>query len=394
MHRRYLHLLFLVMVCLFLTATVSRATTQKEVQVLVLTDRIASRMEPQIFYAFRSAAKTAETSQRIEFLFTVFNPYSPCIEGRDDLKKAMFEIRETLDLVVGVVVDLRYRLKPGQTLFNAVNGYARSHPSSSISRLKQAVENLMANYGFLIVESTAETVIHPIFYNPDVKKVEVGYAKANDIKDTLYGLFFIQAALDHGKPVYGTCHGAQLGWLLAGGGLTRLFACPGEEPSGAYFSRRNPHTGQTEIWWMDGMLNTHDPLTYHDSGQIIYPLPELFAKGRKGLYINKDFNHTLAMTIPIPPQAEVLSYHPLSRNMRDDATHEITDPIPGYPMVTDVARTRFKSMLKEILIVDVFKYKTLFGFQFHPQETYDEFAASAVFEYLTVLIDKRFPNDK
>ena len=287
-----------------LALSATQALADKEVQVLVITDRVFNRMEPQLFHAFRSAAAKARTSEKIDFIFTVFNPDSPQSLVEPDLKKTTAMVRQDLTLAMGIVADLRGSLKPRQSLFQTVLDYADKHPASSLNRLRRTINEVMTNYGFLIVEPTWETVVHPIFYDPRVFEVEVGYAKSEDIKDTLLGLFFIQAALDQGKPVFGSCHGAQLGWLLAGGGLTRLFDYTEEEPSGAYFTRRNPQSGKTEIWWIDRMLNSCDPLRQQESGPILYPVPEPFAREGSGKYFLKDFSHTLAMTTPDPARGE------------------------------------------------------------------------------------------
>lgn len=356
---------------------------ERVVDVLVITDRAATRMQPEIHHAFRDASKTAPTPSGVRFKFTVFNPYLPQANLlATELGRSRAEIRGQLGLVVGVVSDLKQGLEPGQSMVERVRDYAGEYPRSSIAELRRQVAELMGRYDFLIIESTGATVIHPIFYNADVNAVEVGYATADDVKDTLYGLFFLESALQQGKPIFGTCHGAQLGWMLLGGGLTRLFEYTDEEPSGAYMARTNPNTGLTEFWWMDRMLNSRNPNDKTEYGSIAYALTEPFAKGREGVLVNKDFNHTLAMTTPIADGAEVLSYHPLSINQRDDASDEIMGPIDDYPMITDASRAKFRSMLKEIVIVDAFRYKTLYGFQFHPQYTVDDLATAAIFEYL------------
>jgi gamma-glutamyl-gamma-aminobutyrate hydrolase PuuD len=381
----------IVSVLLFASSLTAVAGDRPEqrADVLVITDRAATRMQPEIHHAFRDAAKRGETSSAVKFKFTVFNPYLPASASSSPIGVATAEIRGQLPLVVGVVSDLKRRLAPGQSMVNAVQDYARRYPGSAIAELQRLVGGLMEHYDLLIIESTGATVIHPIFYNPDVGEVEVGYATADDIKDTLYGLFFLESALEQGKPIFGTCHGAQLGWMLLGGGLTRLFDYTEEVPSGAYIARRNPNTGLTEFWWMDRMLNSRNPKDKTEYGDIAYPLTEPFAQGREGKLVNKDFNHTLAMTAPIPAGVEVLSHHPLSIGECAEASVEIDGPIDGYPMVTKASRERFWSLLKEIEIIDAFAYKTLYGFQFHPQYTVDDQETAAIFEYLVKMTELR-----
>ncbi|QEY31439.1 hypothetical protein EVJ50_03405 [Synechococcus sp. RSCCF101] len=382
MSHRFIRLLALTLLATAAIGPVAQARPQGGIDVLVVTDRAEARMQPEIFHAFRTAARTVPALTRPRLRFSVFNPHIPDEKPASPMGLSNQVIRSQLPLVVGVVSDLRQRLPAGQSLVDAVMDHSRRHPRSSLAALQRSLAEVMARHDGLIVESTGETVIHPIFYNPAVRELEVGYASIDDVKDTLYGLFLLDAALEQGKPIFGTCHGAQLGWMLLGGGLTRLFPYTEEEPSGAYVARRNPHTGATEFWWMDRMLNSRDPLDPRVYGDVAYPLTEPFAQGRDGRLVNKDFNHTLAMTTPIPSGVEVLSYHPLSQHAQSTAGEEITTPIEGYPMVTDASRARFWALLRDIVIVDAFVHRTLFGFQFHPQYTVEDRSTLAIFEVL------------
>lgn len=393
--RKQFHRLFVALfACFLLGVLVSQSFAAKEIHALVLADRTTTRMDPKIYYCFSSAARTAKTPEPVRFFFDTLNPGTHQAEPDGELEQAMDEIRLHLDVAVGIVVDLRQRLKPGQSVYAAVEDYIHKHPESVLAKASQGIGNIMADYDFLIVEPTYTTVIHPLFYNPDVTEVEVGYATFQDVKDTLCGLFFIRSALEQGTVVFGSCHGAQLGWLMAGGGLTRVSKYTGDEPVQAYFARRNPYGYGTEIWWFDTMLNNDDPVNRHLNSPTVYPLPEPFAQGQKGLYITKEVNHTLAMIPPIPPKAEVLSYHPMSSNQQSSADLEITDDIPGFPMITDTARKNFKRLLKKLTIIDSFTYKTLYGFQYHPQETEDEFDIRTLFEYLVIQVAQHTPSNQ
>lgn len=44
---------------------------------------------------------------------------------------------------------------------------------------------------------------------------------------------------------------------------------------------------------------------------------------------------------------------------------------------------QFRGVLKNQVIVDAYKYKTMLGTQYHPQYTYDGLETAIVFEYLT-----------
>jgi gamma-glutamyl-gamma-aminobutyrate hydrolase PuuD len=241
-----------------------------------------------------------------------------------------------------------------------------------------------SKFSYLIIESTGRTVIHPIFYDKDIKSVEVGFATAEDIKDTLYAMMLLHIAFEQKKPIFGTCHGAQLGYLHAGGGIKRLFEDIQTPDHGAYYPRRNPHGGPREIWQIDRMLNARDLNDHYKFSLLKYPLPEIFRHSDDKdteRYINRDFNHTLAMTTPVPKSIDVISYHPLS-SFQKIKNQGINDKIEEYPQVTKEAIDKFKASLKINTIVDIFTYKTLVAFQHHPHYTYDDVDNVAIFEYL------------
>ena len=239
----------------------------------------------------------------------------------------------------------------------------------------------MTDFSFLIIESTATTIVHPIFYRPDVFTEKAVKAVADDIKDTLYGLLFIQAAFDQNKPIFATCHGAQLGYLHAGGGLTKIFKEKENPYSETFYARKNPHEGPEELWQIDVELNARQRDDLSVFSTLKYPLPDIFkhpGEEKKEKYINKDFRHTLAMTSPIPEKIEVLSFHPLSSKSRKDEKYEIR----SHPAINDEQLIKFKGSLKDIPVVDAFRYRTMLGFQYHPHYTYDDLDTSAIFDYL------------
>ena len=90
------------------------------------------------------------------------------------------------------------------------------------------------------------------------------------------------------------------------------------------------------------------------------------------------------MTEPVPTidDFEVISFHPLSLKKGEADKYEIKGDVSGYPQVQDANREVFNNALHRGVIVDLFKYKTLLGFQYHPQYTYDSLQTSAVFDYL------------
>ena len=197
----------------------------------------------------------------------------------------------------------------------------------------------------------------------------------------MYGLFFIDAALKQDKPIWGTCHGAQLGYVHAGGKLGRLF----KYKEGGYevdFKKTGQKNEEEETWHVGKSLNTHKKDSeYFEYGMAAYPVPEIFAeRGRSGkdLSLNKDFEHSLAMIPPVPSNINVISYHPLSQYQEKMAINK-------YRASNDA----FKGVLKNQTIIDAYKYRTMLGTQYHPQYTYDDLETSVVFEYLVKEIADR-----
>lgn len=223
--------------------------------------------------------------------------------------------------------------------------------------------------------------------------MEVGYATEEDIVDTLYGLFFLNAAIKQKKPMIGFCHGAQLTYLYAGGGLGRnVDYTPYEYVvlKNVHYPRKNPYGGDIEIWTIDNLLNARNLDDRSEYQLIKYPLPETFKKALNitdDSFINKDFNHTLAMKDPLPKQIEVLSYHPLSALPNHAYKHEVSHEelakiTKEHPEVNTKSIEKFKSHMTVRNIVDAFRYKTALVFQYHPQYTYHDLDTSMVFQYI------------
>jgi gamma-glutamyl-gamma-aminobutyrate hydrolase PuuD len=354
----------------------------KTIHTLVITDRVQIRMQPELYYAFKTTSKKMYGNQ-LDFRFAIFNPFLAEEIEPVEWSEVQKEIAEILEYIIGYVVDIK-RTTKRRSLFDAILLHIKKYPNSSLAILYKKIEDVMEKYSYLIIESTGRTVIHPIFYNKEIKSVELGIATADDIKDTLYGMMFLDIAFKQKIPIFGTCHGAQLGYLHAGGAIKRLFDNIQTPHHGSYYPRRNPHGGPREIWQIDTMLNTRD-LDDHDKFTLLkYPLPEIFRRPEDKdteRYINRDFNHTLAMTSPVPKCIDVISYHPLS-SFQKIKNEKIEDKIEEYPQITKDAIDKFKASLKINTIVDIFKYKTLMAFQHHPHYTYDDVDNVAIFEYL------------
>ena len=360
---------------------------------LVLTSRECNRMQPEIFHALTDAGRNLKNGQMVKFEFTVFNPYfSKSALGGDYVSKQM-AILHLLRQSVPAVVEMKYKSSPASNLKSQLLKFITDNPDSLLGQANKQIFQIMDKYDVLIIESTAETVIHPIFYNPDVLNVEVGYATEEDMVDTLYWLFFLNAVIKQKKPMIGFCHGAQLTYLYAGGGLGRnVDYTPYEYVvlKNVHYPRKNPYGGDIEIWTIDNLLNARNLDDRSEYQLIKYPLPETFKKALNitdDSFINKDFNHTLAMTDPLPKQIEVLSYHPLSALPNHAYKHEVSHEelakiTKEHPEVNTKSIEKFKSHMTVRNIVDAFRYKTALVFQYHLQYTYHDLDTSMVFQYI------------
>jgi len=359
----------------------------KTAKTLVITDRTEDRMQPEIFYSFKMAAAKIVSDKKLAFKFYSFNPYKITVEAPLSFAKAKQRIMDLLNDLVKKTVEIKKNIKSDKLLFDEIKDYIKEHKASRLTVLNNEIKNLLSDFSFLVIESTAKTVVHPIFYNPSVLTANFGQAGENDIKDTLYGLMFIEAAFEQNIPIFGTCHGAQLGYLLAGGGITKVFDEAGLPYTKTFYARNNPNKGPEELWQIDVELNARKRKDVSVYSTLKYPLPKIFIKtddDKTEKFVNKDFRHTLAMTAPIPKKIEILSYHPLSVASKSPDKMEINE----HPKIEKEQSDKFKTTLKKIPIVDAFKYKTLLGFQYHPHYTYDDFNTSEIFDYLVNEISK------
>ncbi len=353
----------------------------RTLKALVVPDRAQSHMQPEIFYAFKTSANRSKVEKDLAMKFTIFNPYLT-----NDPSGSQKNILKNLEAGRELIVETKKNLQKGEKLFEVLMTGIKEKPNSPLAKAHAEITDMMKGYCLLIVESTGVTVLHPIFYNPEVDTLEVGYATSEDVSDTLYGLFFLDAALNQGKPIYGTCHGVQLGYLYVGGGIIRLFPGKTDWKVRPLYARNNPFDGPVEAWNISNLLNARNLEDNTEYSMLKYPLPEMFGKGTSSgqAYVNKDFSHTLGMTEPIPVVADfaVQSFHPLSLKKGSIDTFEIKGEVSGYPQVQNDNREMFNEIFRRGVIVDFYKYKTLLGFQYHPQYTYDDFQTSAIFDHL------------
>ena len=337
-------------------------------------------MQPEIYYALMTSGRHG--APVLEFEFELFNPFLYNSDENDVRVN-----KEMLDLLYQCVDEIMQVKKSHPTagsLLDYLLTYIEEHPGSSLTQVNNKIEMIMSGYQFLIIESSDTYGVHPLFYTPGFTLIDTPEgACEKDIIESLYGLLFLEAALQQDKPVWGTCHGAHVGFIHAGGALDRLFDYKEIGHGDISFTKRLPaHTGE-EVWHIDKMLYTPEPgSNYQKSAIMAYAVPEKFIpEHQKGStrYLNKDFQHSLAMTPPVPEAIEVISWHPMSQyksNVDDTGYRE--------------ANQAFREVLNDQAIVDAYQYKTMLGVQYHPQFTYDDLETALVFDYLVNQIRNRY----
>jgi gamma-glutamyl-gamma-aminobutyrate hydrolase PuuD len=355
---------------------------QLEIEALVIPSRNQTRMQPEIFYAFIATAK--KTQPLLKITFTLFNPFQhEIIEEGARYKELLKEFQGLLEECVSEVVAIKKDNPATGQLLKDILDYIKIKPNSSLSKLYSKIETLMGDFEFLIIESSDTYGIHPMFYTAGVIQIDTPEgATESDLIETLYGLFFLDVALKQTKPVWGTCHGSQIGYVHAGGRLGRLF----EYKEGGYdldFKNIGQKDNEEEIWHLGKMLVTEQQGTdYFEYGMAACPAPDFFKNKEhhgKQMYMNKEFAHSFALVEPIPDNITVISYHPLSEYIKR-----------GIGKEYDEFNKDFKKVLKDQVIVDAYKYKTMLGTQYHPHYTYDDLETSIVFEYLIEQIADRY----
>lgn len=352
----------------------TEATKEIEVNTLVIPSRNHTRMQPEIFYAFKTSATRIEPFVKMNFV--VFNPFRHAlVEEGMTFQKKLAEFMELLNRCVTEVVAVKKANPHSGALLKQIRFYMKAHPKSPLSELYARIQTLMKDFQLLVIESSDTYGPHPIFYEPNVTIVDTPEgANAQDIMETLYDLFFVDAAFKQHKAIWGTCHGAQIGYIHAGGKLERLFAYK-DNGYDVDFKKTGQRNFQVETWHINKTLNTHKKDSeYYEYGMALYPVPQMFKGGEKQdkkLYMNKDYEHSLGMVEPIPKDIEVISYHPFSEYKQKHPEKANRDD-----------NEAFSDVLKSQILVDAYRYKTMLGTQYHPQYTYDDLETSIIFDYL------------
>ncbi|HJO94786.1 MAG TPA: gamma-glutamyl-gamma-aminobutyrate hydrolase family protein [Victivallales bacterium] len=364
-------IIFLFFTLLILSGELFAAATKRgellrskedTINTLVITSRNHIRMQPEIFHAFKDSLK--KTVPSMEIKFTVFNPFLS-----DELYQK--KIMQLLNKCLLEIIKLKKNNPKDDYLLDDIKEYIKSKPDSNLAKVNNRIKSIMNKYQFLIIESSDTYGIHPMFYKKNIVGIDNGEgANEKDIIETVYGLLFLDAALEENKVVWGTCQGSQMGYVHAGGKLGRLFQFKEGGYGGLLFkvkkSPKNPV--EEEVWCIGKYLFTIDK-SEKDFGIVVYPIPsELKGKSKKVMLINKDFQHSFGLVAPIPKGIKVISLHPLSEYQNK---------------ISDIEKSKeFSKVLKNQVIVDAYIYKTMLGTQFHPQYTYEDLENSVIFQYL------------
>jgi len=376
-------LLFLMVALLASSScTFTEKTEPIEVDTLVVSSRNHTRMQPEIFYAFKVSAEKVEPILDMEFM--IFNPFKYDVhEEGPKFQKKLKGFLDILNECVPEVVAIKKANPQTDKLLSDIHEYIRKNPKSNLAKLHSKIEEFMEEFEFLIIESSDTYGIHPMFYKPNITQVETSEgANEKDIIEALYGLFFIDAAFKQNKPIWGTCHGAQMGYVHAGGRLGRLFEY-NEDSYDVHFRKRGQKNAEVETWRIGKTLNTQEEdEKYIEHGLAVYPVPKIF-KGKekhgKKMFMNKDFDHSFAMIEPVPDDIQVISYHPLSEYKEKSTSGKYEE-----------FNKDFEKIFKNQIIVDAYKYKTMIGTQYHPQYTHDDLETPIVFEYLVEQLADRY----
>jgi len=356
------------------------------VNTLLIVDRIEQRIMPELYYALKTAAGN-NPLQNISFKFTVFNPRkNERLDLNPVLEENSLKVLNYMKNGVREIVSIKKALKSDEEMVKAFFEYINNNSDSALSKAYRYVELIMRDYEFLIIEPTYISVVHPIFWDEDCLRTDNKGANVDDVIDTAYALMFLDVAVKANKPVIGQCHGAQIGFLYAGGKLKKIFDIKKEQKlQPAIFGRKNPYGGPCEIWNIDELLQDrywHDPSILE---LVKYPVPEYIKEyvgiKEKAVYLNKEIQQTLAMTNK-PSDIDIFTYHPLSANNIKDAYAFNPEIAKEYPYLTEEAANNFSKLITKDIIIDFYKYKTMIGTQYHPQVTYDDYDTKIFFEFV------------
>lgn len=387
-------LLFLI---LFLWISLIPPVYSSPVSTLSIVDRIEQRIMPALYYALKTAARN-NPDQNISFKFTVFNPRkNDYMNLNPEFEENSLKVLNHIKKGVQEIISIKKALKSDEEIVKAFFEYINTNSKSNLSKAYSYVELIMRAYDFLIIEPTFISIVHPIFWDKDCKNAISRGANINDIIDTAYAFMFLDVAIKTNKPVIGQCHGAQIGFLYAGGQLKKIFDIKNEEKlQPAIYGRKNPYGGPYEIWNIDEILQDrkwNDPSIVE---LVKYPVPEYIKKymgiQEKEVFLNKEIQQTLAM-VNKPSDINIFTYHPLSSNNIKDSYKFNPEIATKYPYLTKKATNNFAELILKDIIIDFYKYKTMIGTQYHPQVTYNDYDTKIFFDFIIKYIRENLDND-
>lgn len=368
-----------------------------KIKTLVIPDRIHTRIQPEVYFAFESAAKECQadfSSNKVQLIYSLFNPFMAKFQYPSPLYNRQIEFMKLLNNELSkTIIEIKKNSSPKLPFWYSIQKFMRENSKSCINNMYNELEKELTKYSFIIIESTARTAIHPFYYDNTLTDRNYDYACEYDLIDTLLGLFYIDIASKHNILTFATCHGSQLAYIHAGGKLKRLANPYYFVPENYYYPIKNPHDESIiEIWQFDeDLMNARNIRDGSRYTEIKTPLPQIFKinpKDKSEKYINRDFNQTLAMVGPTPKSLNILLYHPLSLYKPVLNEYEQRAPIPKYPEVTKDKIVKFKNFLRSEVIVDTFIYKNIYAFQHHPQYTYNYGSNSEIFKFLIKNLNK------
>jgi hypothetical protein len=398
------------LIAVFCFVNILPAKEKLIINTLVVVDRAANRIQPYFYQSFNASAEKSDYEIKPTFKFTVFNPFLIKRLGLSDYDADIqASIYKYLDSSVETLVKIKKNLKNKENLCTAALDYIANNHDSDMAKAYNLANKYLEEFDFLLVESTGQTCVHPLYWDENTFDIEAKGADRGDVVDTAYALIFIDTAKNRNLPVYGSCHGAQIGYLQMGGGLEKVYDLAKMDLRPAIYGRKNPFNGPDEIWNirktnLNGRL-LDNPTVY---GDLKYPLPDVFkskTEKSKMMFINKDFNQTLGMTDPVPEELKIFTYHPLNKfnvdaegiltvdelnKVNTEREKEAFENRELKKIVTENITQQyiknFDSSMHSMKIIDFFKHGSMVGTQYHPQYTYKDYDTGKIFDYLLKMI--------
>ncbi|WP_038184401.1 hypothetical protein [Vibrio rhizosphaerae] len=198
----------------------------------------------------------------------------------------------------------------------------------------------------------------------------------NELKETLVDFALLVAALDQGKPVYGSCQGAHVGWLLVGGEMVKW--------NKYIFTNGLTDNDQSQLQELPNQTVINDPQlnpganTDPQAGKVTKTLDidsygsdekVVLSYGDSELTAETDFAHATVMIHDETRQlllegVRVLKMHPLHTVAQDLLLNPLNKANNGSNPVSTIAKDT--ALRTAATAVEQFSYNTLTGTQSHP----------------------------